>query len=350
MSDIQSRSSASRGRVSTRGGRGGYSSRGGRGGSRSAKADNSDSLPSTFEDEGEIGQMKKKYSGTLPMLKELFPDWTDEDLVFALEDANGDLEEAIDRITEGNVSQWGEVKKKTTDRSRPKPKEVQSTPIESTTAPVRGGRGRGGFDTRGGRARGDRGRGGRGGRAGVHTNGSRPEKPAAPTTVETPAIAIPEATETEKRADAEPTVSEPVDVSNENAKDASKSSVIPEGTKKGWASLFAKPAPPPHQKPAAPAPTPVPAPAPTPVTAPEPAPVPETPTSELVAEQKERQEQKEQKPAEPAPVPIPPPVPVPMEKAPEPVIPQALEKPAPATEVTPPKDDLTRTNLAQLPD
>lgn len=45
--------------------------------------------------------MKKKYSGTLPMLKELFPDWTDEDLVFALEDADGDLEQAIDRITEG---------------------------------------------------------------------------------------------------------------------------------------------------------------------------------------------------------------------------------------------------------
>lgn len=45
--------------------------------------------------------MKKKYSSTLPMLKELFPDWTDEDLVFALEDAGGDLEQAIDHITEG---------------------------------------------------------------------------------------------------------------------------------------------------------------------------------------------------------------------------------------------------------
>lgn len=48
--------------------------------------------------------MKKKYANTLPMLKELFPDWTDEDLVFALEDADGDLEEAIDRITEGSPS------------------------------------------------------------------------------------------------------------------------------------------------------------------------------------------------------------------------------------------------------
>lgn len=45
--------------------------------------------------------MKKKYSDTLPMLKELFSDWTDEDLIFALEDADGDLEAAIDRISEG---------------------------------------------------------------------------------------------------------------------------------------------------------------------------------------------------------------------------------------------------------
>lgn len=47
--------------------------------------------------------MKKKYSDTLPMLKELFSDWSDEDLVFALEDADGDLEQAIDRISEGTL-------------------------------------------------------------------------------------------------------------------------------------------------------------------------------------------------------------------------------------------------------
>ncbi|KAE8146554.1 hypothetical protein BDV25DRAFT_48732 [Aspergillus avenaceus] len=366
MSEVQTRSSASRGRVSARGGRGGYSSRGGRGGSRSAKADNSDSLPTTLEDEGEIGQMKKKYANTLPMLKELFPDWTDEDLVFALEDADGDLEEAIDRITEGNVSQWGEVKKKTTDRTRSKPKEVQSTPTESTAAPVRGGRGRGGFEGRG-RARGDRGRGGRGGRAGAHTNGSRPEKPAAPTTTDASTTAIPETVKPEQATEVEPAAPQPADVSKESPKDVSKNTVIPEGTKKGWASLFAKPAPPPQQKPAAPAPAP--AAAPTPAAAPAPAPAPvsvsEKPVAEPVPEQKEQKEpepkepkeQKEQKPAEPAPVPIPPPVPVPMQKAPEPAIPQPAEKPpvpvpapAPTTEVTPPKDDLTRTNLAQIPD
>lgn len=98
MSEVQSRPTASRGRVSARGGRGGYSSRGGRGGSRSTKPDATDA----FEDEGELGQMKKKYSDTLPMLNELFPDWKDEDLVFALEDADGDLEQSIDRISEGS--------------------------------------------------------------------------------------------------------------------------------------------------------------------------------------------------------------------------------------------------------
>lgn len=48
--------------------------------------------------------MKKKYSSTLPMLKEMFPDWTDDDLVFALEDADGDVGEAAGHITEGPPS------------------------------------------------------------------------------------------------------------------------------------------------------------------------------------------------------------------------------------------------------
>jgi hypothetical protein len=37
------------------------------------------------------------------MLKEMFPDWKDEDLVFALEDSNGELLEAIERISEGRA-------------------------------------------------------------------------------------------------------------------------------------------------------------------------------------------------------------------------------------------------------
>jgi hypothetical protein len=66
------------------------------------KSDNQENLqPPSYDDEGDIGQLKKKYSSSVPTLKELFPDWTDEDIVFALEDANGDLEHAIERITDG---------------------------------------------------------------------------------------------------------------------------------------------------------------------------------------------------------------------------------------------------------
>lgn len=107
MSEVQSRPSASRGRGSARGGRGGHISRGGRGGARStaaakpAAASQETAADTSHEDEGEIGQLKKKYAASLSTIKELFADWTDEDLVFALEDANGDLEVAIERITEG---------------------------------------------------------------------------------------------------------------------------------------------------------------------------------------------------------------------------------------------------------
>lgn len=94
MSEVQSRP---RGRGATRG-RGGHSSRGGRT-SRNIKPE-VDTTPS-FENEGEIGQLKKKHASNLNTLRELFPTWTDEDLVFAMEDADGDLTVTIERISEG---------------------------------------------------------------------------------------------------------------------------------------------------------------------------------------------------------------------------------------------------------
>lgn len=92
--------------------------------------------------------------------------------------------------------------------------------------------------------------------------------------------------------------------------------------------------PPPQKKPAAPAPAPAPV-------SEQPAPAPA-----------------EQKPAEPepaaAPVSVPPAVPIAAEKASQPAISQPSEEAPVATSapgaVTPPKDDLTRTNLAQIPD
>nr|KMM72975.1 hypothetical protein CPAG_09265 [Coccidioides posadasii RMSCC 3488] len=236
-----SESHAPRGRGSARGGRGGHNFRGGRGGARVAKAANQDNVVSpSFEDEGEIGQLKKKYSSSLPMIKELFPDWTDEDLVFALEDADGDLETAIERISEGNVSQWGEVKKKHADRPRTKPKEAQPPATEAAAPSSRGGRARGGFDGRG-RARGDRGRGGRGGRAAAHVNGARPDKPATQGP-ELPVTApVPPDSWTVDGTAKEAADKATQDATKSTTEQPQKPSLIPEGTKKGWLACLQNP-------------------------------------------------------------------------------------------------------------
>ncbi|CRG86086.1 RNA polymerase II degradation factor 1 [Talaromyces islandicus] len=324
MSEVLSRNQAPRGRGSARGGRGGYSSRGGRGGTRSGRVDaDSTSTPTSFEDEGDIGQLKKKYASDLPTLKELFPDWTDEDLVFALEDANGVLESAIEHISEGNASQWGEVKKKTADKSRSKPKDAPKAHAATETGPAaaRGGRGRGGFEARGGRARGDRGRGGRGGRAGAQGNGVRGEKPATATeSIDTSASTV--APTTTEGASSKPVAT--TEEATEPAESTKEAPKAPEPAKKGWASLFAKPTPPPPQKK-------------TPTAAPAPA-APAEPTVES-------------QPAAPATTLPTPAVPEPpQEKAP-------VQAPVPAVPEIPssvsleaPGDDLTKTNLAQVPD
>jgi hypothetical protein len=101
MSEVQSRPTATRGRGSARGGRGGFSSRGGRGGR--GHATNGDHATPTIEDEGEVGQLKKQYGSKVTTIKEMFPDWTDEDVVFALQETDGDLETTVDRITDGTI-------------------------------------------------------------------------------------------------------------------------------------------------------------------------------------------------------------------------------------------------------
>ena len=105
MSEVKSRPSGSRGRGSGRGGRGGYSSRGGRGGARYTNGDKSEAMQApTYEDEGELGELKKKYAPKLSTIKEMFPDWTDEDIVLALQETDGNLEGTIERISEGERS------------------------------------------------------------------------------------------------------------------------------------------------------------------------------------------------------------------------------------------------------
>ena len=104
MSEVKSRPSGPRGRGSGRGGRGGYSSRGGRGGSRQTNGDKLDTVEATsYEDEGELGELKKQYAPKLTTIKEMFPDWTDEDIIFALQETDGNLESTIDRMSEGKL-------------------------------------------------------------------------------------------------------------------------------------------------------------------------------------------------------------------------------------------------------
>jgi CUE domain len=98
MSEVQSRPAAPRGRATHRGGRGGF--RGARGASKNMRSDSVNTPPSS-EDQGELGELKMKHGSKVSTVRELFPDWTDEDVVFALEETGGDLESTIERITTG---------------------------------------------------------------------------------------------------------------------------------------------------------------------------------------------------------------------------------------------------------
>lgn len=102
MAEVQSSRPATRGRGSSRG-RGGYSSRtGGRHTSKNTNGTTADNAPQTSIDEqGELGQLKRKYQSELPLLKDVFPDWSDEDLVFAIQESNGDVQSTIEKIAEG---------------------------------------------------------------------------------------------------------------------------------------------------------------------------------------------------------------------------------------------------------
>lgn len=100
MAEVQPRPPRGRGN-SVRTGRGGRTSRGDT--RRSTNGHHSvDAAPEpSLEEQGELGQLKKQYNPQISTLKELFPDWTDEDLVFACQETNGDLSTAIERISEG---------------------------------------------------------------------------------------------------------------------------------------------------------------------------------------------------------------------------------------------------------
>ncbi|KAL3962210.1 hypothetical protein ACCO45_003733 [Purpureocillium lilacinum] len=171
MSEVALRPSASRGRGSGRGGRGGFAGRGGRrpNGDKSDHKAADDGL-GAFDDEGDFADLRKQYGGKTSVIREMFPDWSEVDVLFALQETNGDENEAVARIAEGTISQWGEVSKpKKTTRAKgkdattsaPAAAEQTSTagrPARGGRAASEGGRGRGRGSDRGGAARGGRGR------------------------------------------------------------------------------------------------------------------------------------------------------------------------------------------------
>ena len=99
MSEVQQRPPP-RGRGSSRGARGGF----GRGAFRPSRVNGDSSA--LFEDQGEVGQLKRQYADKLKTMNEMFPTWTDEDLVFALKEADGDVGAAATRMSEGS---WFQV-------------------------------------------------------------------------------------------------------------------------------------------------------------------------------------------------------------------------------------------------
>jgi hypothetical protein len=107
MSEVTSRPPApARGRGSGRGARGGFSNRGGRAASRGHATNGdkdgpTDSTTLSTEDEGEIGQLRKQYGSKTGLIKEMFPDWSEVDILFALYETEGDENLTVTRIAEG---------------------------------------------------------------------------------------------------------------------------------------------------------------------------------------------------------------------------------------------------------
>ena len=106
MSEVSSRPPApARGRGSGRGARGGFSNRGGRAASRghatNGDKDEASDQALSVEEEGEIGQLRKQYGSKTGLIKEMFPEWSEVDILFALYETEGDENLTVTRIAEG---------------------------------------------------------------------------------------------------------------------------------------------------------------------------------------------------------------------------------------------------------
>ncbi|RBQ82971.1 hypothetical protein VDGD_03549 [Verticillium dahliae] len=242
MSDVQTRPAASRGRGSGRGGRGGFASRGGRNGGRTNGADKTDSKsevdnPSAFDDEGAVGELKKLYGAKTPLIQEMFPEWSEVDILFALQETDGDETEAVTRIAEGTISQWGEVSKvKKVSRAKAKDSTAPATNIDSSASisrPVRGGR----IVSEGGRGRGRATeRGGRGGRG--RSSQPAPTNGARQTTKDSQPLSVPTEESPAWGSKTEDVVVQPTTIAIAPIDESPQVPAPPSNAPKTWASML----------------------------------------------------------------------------------------------------------------
>ncbi|KZS89380.1 hypothetical protein SISNIDRAFT_229935 [Sistotremastrum niveocremeum HHB9708] len=115
--------------------------------------------PATTSPDPNAFQVDSKYRIGVDKLRELFPNWTDQDLQSVLAEVAGDVSIAATRITEGYAEQWGNVSRK---------KDKKTSAPQSNSGPTSNGNSQVGGVPRGGRGGGRGGRGGfsRGGRGG----------------------------------------------------------------------------------------------------------------------------------------------------------------------------------------
>ncbi|KAM7192933.1 hypothetical protein V8F20_008603 [Naviculisporaceae sp. PSN 640] len=337
MSEVQSRPAAStRGRGAGRGRGGGFSTRGGgRAPNRSSSNTNGDSkhdADSAFEsleDDGEIGQLKKSFGKKAESLKDMFSDWSEVDLLYALKETDGDENVAAERIIEGTISRWGEVTKPKKERA-PRPKAKNDTFTTTTAEVPRAGRG---GRTEGGRGRGRATeRGGRGSARGkpshATTNGHRNKDSTELSVPTEEAWDTTPNTSNDKPAWGEDTAAPAVESAPANVTPVAAPIAAPKEAPKTWASMLRASVP-------KPAPKPKEAPAPPPAAEPVIEPLPPAPIEPAQEEPEPVVESEESTPEpvkeEPAPAPVDIPV----------VVPEIA--------LLPSKDQLTETNLEQIP-
>jgi len=108
MSEVQTRPAASRGRGTGRGGRGGFASRGGRAPSGRSNGDKENQKPSLDDaaasgDDPELSGLRKLYGTKTSLIKEMFPEWSEADILFALQETEGDENLTVTRIADGKL-------------------------------------------------------------------------------------------------------------------------------------------------------------------------------------------------------------------------------------------------------